>query len=100
MIIKFTSDEAVEHSSGFKIEYSVVPDDSSVAPALSGEIRTSAGAEAKKSSAPTGLIIGLLLIAIAPDSKIFQKFRIFDNFFYFSLNFLREFVFESGIKSH
>jgi hypothetical protein len=64
VIIKFTSDEAVEHSSGFKIEYSVVPDDSSVAPALSGEIRTSAGAESKKSSAPTGLIIGFLLIAI------------------------------------
>ena len=98
MIIKFTSDEAVEHSSGFKIEYSVVPDDSSVAPALSGEIRTSAGAESKKSSAPTGLIIGFLLIAIATDSKIFRKLRIFDDFSYFFLNIFERICLRIRIK--
>ncbi|CBY23564.1 unnamed protein product [Oikopleura dioica] len=68
VIIKFKSDEDVEHSSGFKIEYSVVPDDSSVEELQTGEIRTGSAPETKKSSAPTGLIIGLLLIAIVSDS--------------------------------
>ena len=64
VIIKFKSDEAVEHSSGFKLEYSVVPDDSSSSPVEFGEMRTEDQPDQEKSSAPTGLIIGILLIAI------------------------------------